>query len=32
MVEMAMFNVHRAIIPKVGKNQSYGSCVMHVVS
>ena len=30
MVEMAMFNVQRAITSKVD-NQSYGSCVLHVV-
>ena len=30
MVEMAMFNVQRAITPKVGKTE-YGSCVLHVV-
>ena len=30
MVEMAMFNVQRAITPKVD-NQNYGSCVLHIV-
>ena len=29
-VEMAKFNVQRAITPKVGK-QSYSSCVLHIV-
>ena len=29
-VEMAMFNVQRAITPKVG-NQKYLSCVLHVL-
>ena len=28
LVEMAMFNIQRAVIPTVGK-QSYGSCVLH---
>ena len=31
MVEMAMLNVQKAITPKVDK-QSYGSCVLHVIS
>ena len=30
MVEMTMFNVKRAITPKVS-NQSYSSCVLHIV-
>ena len=30
MVEKVMFNVQRAITPKV-VNQSYGSCVLHVI-
>ena len=30
MVEMAMFNIKMAIIPKAG-NQSYGLCVLLVV-
>ena len=31
MVEMSMFNVQRAITPKVGKTE-FSSCLLHVIS